>query len=144
MTLMGNGVARSVGAPERCGASNRFQVDAPSAAGAVIDDQPGIALEQRIPESIQAFDVADLGHALAVGGIGGGPKWQRVDIEVLPITAEPELFDFIANEIGEELASLRVAEVEQEIVTTAEQPVAMFFVPGCVFENAFRFEPEHQ
>ena len=87
----------------------------------------------------------DLGHALPVRFVGGFPVRQRVHIEVLPVTAQAEFVDFGRYEIGEELAGGRVAQVKEEAVAAnVDQPVAVGFIPGSVFVDAFGFEPEHQ
>ena len=127
---MRDGVARAVGPPEGRGAADGFEVDAPPAAGAIINDQSGMAPQQSIPKRIEPFDMPDLRNALAIRRVGGVPEGQGIHIEILAIAAQAELIDSAGDEIGDKLARLRVAEVEEDSVAPGvEEPVMVLRVP---------------
>ncbi|OQC66283.1 MAG: hypothetical protein BWX48_01688 [Verrucomicrobia bacterium ADurb.Bin006] len=145
VALVRDRIARSVAAPERRGAPERFEVDPASAAGAIVDHQPGAAGQQAVPERVEALDVSDFAHPLPVGRVRFLPKRQRVHVEILPITAQPEFVHLAQNEIGEKLPGLRNPEVKQQVVAAhIQKPVTPLRVPGRSLEHPLRLEPQHE
>ena len=94
MTLVGNRIARPIRPPERRRAADGLQVNPPATAGAIVYEELRMPRQQFVPERVEALDVPDFTDALAVGRIRRPPEGQRVYVEILPVTAQPELFDF--------------------------------------------------
>ena len=116
-----------------------LDVDAPTAAGAVVDEHLREAVEEFVPEAVEASDVADFGDALSVGRVqlrqvGGG-----IEVEVLPVAGETETGSEVRDGFAHVDAPLLVAVVEQR----AGEEIGVFFCEVGGRDHTLRLEPEH-
>src|SRR5207244_9982609 len=79
----------------------------------VVNYQFRMLAEQSIPESVQAFDPANFGDALAVGGVRRLPEGQWTDIAVLSVNVNAPVTDFSREGFCHPPERGRIAEVEQ-------------------------------
>src|SRR5688500_16503482 len=91
-----------------------------------------MAAQQLIPEGIQAFHPANLGDSLAIRRIGVAPERQRSDISVVAIAADAPCGDAFGDEVYQEPARCRIAEIEQRIVRADLIAVTFVEHPGWV------------
>ena len=64
-----------------------------------------------------------LRDALPIFGVGAAPVAERIDVEVLPVDVDALLCHELVDMIGKPLAALRVAQVQQSAVFSAENPL---------------------
>ena len=136
--------AARIAPPKGDRALNRLQVDPPSAAGAVVDEQPRFAGDHRVPHRVMPFDVADLGHALAVGRVVVAPEGQGVDVEIVAVPVHAELADALDEQVGQPAPRGGVAELEQPAAGPAEDELGMFSGDLAAGRHAFRLEPDDE
>ena len=137
--------ALRVAAPQRVAAADGLQVDPAAAAGAVVDRQARMPLPQFVPHPIEPFDVADLGHALAVGRVGRLPERQRVDVEVVAVDVDAPVADALGEIVGKPLPGGRVAEVEQAVACSRSQhPLGMLLADAALRMYPLRLEPHDE
>src|ERR1022692_3063391 len=122
------GGAAGVTMPERHGAVTAFEVNAPSAAGAVIDGQAGVPGEQLVPKRVVAFHILYLRHAHPVRGVGLPPEAKGIDVEVVAIGVDPVVGDAARQQVREPAAGSRVTELEEAAFVAAEDEFGV--LPG--------------
>ncbi len=173
VALFAGVLVRIVRAPQRQAAAQRFDVDAAAAAGAIIDGQSRVASQQFVPERVEPFDPANLGDALTVRRVSGAPEFEWRDVGVVAVPVDAVLGNTRGDEIGEESARGRIAQIKQTVVFDDlvaiafvrdphgvglrcapvvnapsfgyfKQPLRMLTVPGRTFADALRFEPQQE
>ena len=143
--MSGAGVLRGlkVAPQERHGAAERFQIVAPPAGSATVDEQAGMPVPQLVPERQVALDVADLGNSLPVHRIAFSPDPERIEIEILTVQVNALLGEELIDVVGEPLAGLGVAEVQQPVAALAQEPFGMLFKQPRALVDPLRLEPEY-
>ncbi len=141
MALVAHRLHDVIAAQERHRAAHGFQVVAAPARGARVDQHPGMAAAQLVPVRQVAADVVVLGDPLAVLGVVLPPQVQRVDVEVLAVEVDALRGDELVDVVGQPLAGLGVAEVEQAAVGAAEDPLGVVFGQPRAAVDALRLEP---
>lgn len=111
----GHGIGRTlrVTSPQRHRAAQRFNINAATTAGAVVDKQSWKTVAQRVPEAIQPVDVLNLSDAASVvGSIGRLSIGQRAEVEILTINGNVQFFNDAAKRVVAVLPCLLVAKIK--------------------------------
>ena len=120
-------------------------VQTPSTAGTVVDKEVRETGKQIVPIVVKSHNVLYFRDTLASFSIIGQPNAFRSDIKVLPVVVDAVLFQQITYCLTHPLASLRVAQVKEPVVTTSGQhPFGMFAFPKATLINTLRLEPDHK
>ena len=90
-----------------------------------------MALQQVLPEPVQPLDVADLGDALPVGGVGRAPHGEVVGVGVVAVPLDPDLLDQAGDGVGDPLPGRRDAHVEDVALAPRRQRVRGRASPGA-------------
>ena len=151
MALIAGGVGRVavkrlvIAPQQRHRAAQRFQVVTPTAGSATINQQTRVAPAQLVPVSEVAFDVAHLRDALPVWGVIRPPIGQGIDIEILPVEINAFAPEHAIHMVGQPLARLGVAEVEQLLLAVrAEQPCRIIRIKERAGRDPLRLKPDNE
>ena len=107
----------------------------------------GEFFQQRVPEGVQAVDMAHLADAHPVGGVGGLPEGQGIDIKILAVGGKPQGLDFFRYHAQGFGPGLLIAQVQQPVVARAvalEEPFRMGGGLGRGLDDPLGLNPEHK
>ena len=150
--IAASGPAGRVAPPELHRAPLRLQVDAPPAAGAVVDVHPGLAGVDRVPHGVEPLDVANLRQPLAIRRLVLAPTGQRLHVEVGTKPVHAKLADAPDQQLGHPLPGFGIAQVEQSPVggpagdneLAGEQKVGMLAGNLAADGHPLRLEPDDE
>ena len=111
-----------------------------------------MALQQLVPEGVEALDVADLGEALAVRRVHGTPELQWADVEVLPVPVQAVVGDQSRDQLGNPAPRRGMAEVQDQVFAVLarlsrlplQEPLGVFAGDGSALQGTLRFHPEEE
>ena len=147
MVLLAVGLAVvAVGAPQGYGARHGLDVEAASAAGAVVDEHVGEALAQAVPIGIEPFDISYFGDTAASFGVVVRPVALGVDVEILTVVVDAVFFEEIAHVAAQIIPCFRVAEVEERLsgAGKVEEILRYVFMEVGTMEHSLGLEPHHE
>ncbi len=76
------------------------------------------------------------------GALAPAPICRRVDVEILAVKIDTLFLDELIDVLGEPLAGLRIAEIQESATSSTEDPFGVILRKPGIGVNAFRLEPD--
>jgi hypothetical protein len=134
-----------VAPPEGYASGARLKVNAPPAAGAIVNEQTRVAVDDFIPHRVEPLNIPDFADALPVRHVGGLPEGQRVNVKVIAVDINAGRLDDFAEVVCEPLTRSGQSEIIEAVAfLAAEDPIGMFAVNAASLGYALRFEPDDE